>query len=241
MTKRDEILKALSTDMALDKTIRKLCGNDPFLMEEGKQELFVLLCKMSEDELLGLHENKQLNFWIVAILKNFFHSDRSTFYNQIRKFTRNNIAKGDYSVFGFFEDTMGYRHVHPTTDSAYHESKFESFQRHIENLPEFDKRMIQQFLLCKTLAELAKKLRLNYDLVRRIMKRIMNDLKVKITEDIKDIEEEKRVLVSPKKTLFFFENEEEDTVAYNQSYVGYSDDVEQFEIKNYNGPIKHER
>jgi hypothetical protein len=49
-----------------------------------KAEVFLVLCEMNEQKLIGLYERNELRFYIVRTMLNMIKSDRSTFYKNYR-------------------------------------------------------------------------------------------------------------------------------------------------------------
>jgi hypothetical protein len=49
-----------------------------------KAEVFLVLCEMEEQKLIGLYERNELRFYIVRTMLNMIKSDRSTFYKNYR-------------------------------------------------------------------------------------------------------------------------------------------------------------
>lgn len=57
------------------------------LQYDLKAEVFLVLCEMNEEKLIGLYERNELKFYIVRIMLNMIKSDRSTFYKNYRNYT----------------------------------------------------------------------------------------------------------------------------------------------------------
>jgi hypothetical protein len=57
------------------------------LQYDLKAEVFLVLCEMNEDKLIGLYERNELKFYIVRIMLNMIKSDRSNFYKSYRNYT----------------------------------------------------------------------------------------------------------------------------------------------------------
>jgi hypothetical protein len=49
-----------------------------------KAEVFLVLCEMDEQKLVGMYERNELRFYIVRTMLNMIKSDRSTFYKNYR-------------------------------------------------------------------------------------------------------------------------------------------------------------
>ena len=57
------------------------------LQYDLKAEVFLVLCEMNEEKLIGLYERNELKFYIVRIMLNMIKSDRSNFYKSYRNYT----------------------------------------------------------------------------------------------------------------------------------------------------------
>ena len=57
------------------------------LQYDLKAEVFLVLCEMNEEKLIGLYERNELKFYIVRTMLNMIKSDRSGFYKNYRNHT----------------------------------------------------------------------------------------------------------------------------------------------------------
>jgi len=57
------------------------------LQYDLKAEVFLVLCEMSEEKLIGMYERNELKFYIVRVMLNMIKSDRSNFYKSYRNYT----------------------------------------------------------------------------------------------------------------------------------------------------------
>ena len=57
------------------------------LQYDLKAEVFLVLCEMNEEKLIGMYERNELKFYIVRIMLNMIKSDRSNFYKSYRNYT----------------------------------------------------------------------------------------------------------------------------------------------------------
>ena len=57
------------------------------LQYDLKAEVFLILCEMNEEKLIGMYERNELKFYIVRIMLNMIKSDRSNFYKSYRNYT----------------------------------------------------------------------------------------------------------------------------------------------------------
>ena len=54
------------------------------LQYDLKAEVFLVLCEMDEQKLIGMYERNELKFYIVRTMLNMIKSDRSNFYKNYR-------------------------------------------------------------------------------------------------------------------------------------------------------------
>jgi len=57
------------------------------LQYDLKAEVFLVLCEMEEQKLIGMYDRNELRFYIVRTMLNMIKSDRSTFYKNYRNFS----------------------------------------------------------------------------------------------------------------------------------------------------------
>jgi hypothetical protein len=57
------------------------------LQYDLKAEVFLVLCEMNEEKLIGMYERNELKFYIVRVMLNMIKSDRSNFYKSYRNYT----------------------------------------------------------------------------------------------------------------------------------------------------------
>ena len=79
--------EAIITQMYLDKDIKQAIGKmQPVeLQDDLRQEIFLVLCEMDNERLLGMWTSGYLKYFIVRTMLNMAKSDRSTFFNQFRR------------------------------------------------------------------------------------------------------------------------------------------------------------
>jgi len=87
MTKRDLILTEVYESKEVSKAINKV--EPKCIRDDLRQEVFMVLCKMEEEKLIGLYERKELMYYIVRIIWNMV---KSTTRDQpfFRMFRQNN-------------------------------------------------------------------------------------------------------------------------------------------------------
>lgn len=73
--------------MYLDKDISQAIGKmQPVeLQDDLRQEIFLVLCEMDDERLLGMWNSGYLKYFVVRTMLNMAKSDRSTFFNQFRR------------------------------------------------------------------------------------------------------------------------------------------------------------
>ena len=57
------------------------------LQYDLKAEVFLVLCEMNDEKLIGMYERNELKFYIVRVMLNMIKSDRSNFYKSYRNYT----------------------------------------------------------------------------------------------------------------------------------------------------------
>ena len=57
------------------------------LQYDLKAEVFLVLCEMDDDKLIGMYERNEIRFFLVRVMLNMIKSDRSTFWKQYRNYT----------------------------------------------------------------------------------------------------------------------------------------------------------
>lgn len=79
--------ESIITQMYLDKDISQAIGKmQPVeLQDDLRQEIFLVLCEMDNERLLGMWTSGYLKYFVVRTMLNMAKSDRSTFFNQFRR------------------------------------------------------------------------------------------------------------------------------------------------------------
>jgi len=57
------------------------------LQYDLKAEVFLVLCEMNDEKLIGMYERNEIRFFLVRVMLNMIKSDRSTFWKQYRNYT----------------------------------------------------------------------------------------------------------------------------------------------------------
>lgn len=94
---KNEILAQYWTSKEVNDAFDKMQPEE--LRYDLKAEVFLVLCEMNEDKLIGMYERNELKFYIVRIMLNMIKSDRSNFYKNYRNYTEfvdNNYVADEY-------------------------------------------------------------------------------------------------------------------------------------------------
>ena len=101
---KNEILAQYWTSKEVNDAFDKMHPEE--LRYDLKAEVFLVLCEMNEDKLVGLFDRNELKFYIVRIMLNMIKSDRSTFYKNYRNYTEfvdQDYVSDDYDKTNMFE------------------------------------------------------------------------------------------------------------------------------------------
>jgi len=101
---KNEILAQYWTSKEVNDAFDKMHPEE--LQYDLKAEVFLVLCEMNEDKLVGMYERNELKFYIVRIMLNMIKSDRSTFYKNYRNYTEfvdQDFVSDDYDRTNMFE------------------------------------------------------------------------------------------------------------------------------------------
>jgi hypothetical protein len=82
---KNKILAEYWTLKEVNDAFAKMHPED--LQYDLKAEVFLVLCEMNEEKLIGMYERNELKFYIVRIMLNMIKSDRSNFYKSYRNYT----------------------------------------------------------------------------------------------------------------------------------------------------------
>jgi hypothetical protein len=82
---KNEILAQYWTLKEVNEAFDKMHPEE--LRYDLKAEVFLVLCEMNEEKLIGMYERNELKFYIVRIMLNMIKSDRSNFYKSYRNYT----------------------------------------------------------------------------------------------------------------------------------------------------------
>jgi len=80
---RENIISELYKSKDINEAISKMQPIE--LQDDLRQEVFLLLCEMDEEKLVGMYEQGYLKYFIVRTILNMAKSDRSNFYRKFRQ------------------------------------------------------------------------------------------------------------------------------------------------------------
>ena len=101
---KNEILAQYWTSKEVNEAFDKMHPEE--LRYDLKAEVFLVLCEMEDEKLVGLYDRNELKFYIVRIMLNMIKSDRSTFYKNYRNYTEfvdQDFVSDDYDKTNMFE------------------------------------------------------------------------------------------------------------------------------------------
>lgn len=166
------MIDQLFKDKRIDDACKKIAkGND--LWQDLKQELFVVLCEYDQSKLKEIIDKKQIMYFIVRILLNFYNSKTSTFY---KKFKHINDEIIDLKYIKQLEDNYCYSDELDKIDLAFEQADLSWYERGIAKL------YIQEKSFRKLSAKLDIPTRSLCETMKDV-KRKTHDLYIKINND----------------------------------------------------------
>lgn len=81
---RDQIITQLFMGKNFNQCIGKM--EPEHLRDDLKMEVMAVVCELPEEKLKGLHDRKELEFYVVRIILNMIQSNTSPFFYKYRKF-----------------------------------------------------------------------------------------------------------------------------------------------------------
>ena len=82
---KNEIIAKLWDSKEVNEAFSKMHPVE--LQYDLKAEVFLVLCEMDDDKLIGMYERNEIRFFLVRVMLNMIKSDRSTFWKQYRNYT----------------------------------------------------------------------------------------------------------------------------------------------------------
>jgi DNA-directed RNA polymerase specialized sigma subunit len=172
---KHSILGKLFLDPETDKTIASFT-TDRYYREELKQELFVILCKKKDSQLISLFEKKKIHGYIAGIIARMFNSKTHDFSKKIKKprqVTIDHIDKAGNDLLETFED--------PTDN--YHKL-LENTIKEVGKLSEPDRIIFDFMLAGLTIKAISQETGINRSYISEMITRIRTDLKKNIRKDL---------------------------------------------------------
>ena len=124
------MIDQLYKDKRIDEACKKIAkGND--LWQDLKQELFIVLCEYDQSKLKEINDKKQIMFFIVRILLNFYNSKTSPFY---KKYKHINDEVIDLKLIKHFEDDKPYSQELDRIELAFEIADLSWYERGIAKL-----------------------------------------------------------------------------------------------------------
>ena len=82
---KNEIIAKLWDSKEVNEAFSKMHPVE--LQYDLKAEVFLVLCEMDDDKLIGMYNRNEIRFFLVRVMLNMIKSDRSTFWKQYRNYT----------------------------------------------------------------------------------------------------------------------------------------------------------
>lgn len=159
---RNEIITEFWQSKSVNEAFEKMQPVE--LQADLKAEVFLILCEMEEEKLIGLYERNELKYYMVRIMLNMIKSDRSSFFKNYRNYVE--LLENDVEVV--------------ETDSS---ETYEKIELHLQNLHWYNRELFKLYALDfkKNAKELSRKTGIPYmSIVRSI-----NKTKAEIKKNIK--------------------------------------------------------
>lgn len=79
---KNQIIEALFTGKNFNDVIRKM--EPQHLQDDLRMEVIAIVCEWPEEKIVGLHQRKELDFFVVRVILNQIQSNSSPFYKKYR-------------------------------------------------------------------------------------------------------------------------------------------------------------
>jgi hypothetical protein len=157
---KNEILEQYWTSKEVNDAFDKMHPEE--LRYDLKAEVFLVLCEMEDNKLVGMFERNELKFYIVRIMLNMIKSDRSTFYKNYRNYT-------EFVDQDFVSDD-------------YDKSMFEKLEANMEGLHWYNKEILKLYAIDfkKNAKELSRKTGIPYMSIIRTINKTKKQMKTNI-------------------------------------------------------------
>lgn len=137
------------------------------LQYDLKAEVFLVLCEMDEQKLIGMYERNELKFYIVRTMLNMIKSDRSSFFKNYRNHTEidsNTISKEMNKLHTEANDIV------------------DKLEKNLDNLHWYNKEILKLYALefKKNAKELSRKTGIPYMSIVRTLHKTKTEMKKNI-------------------------------------------------------------
>jgi hypothetical protein len=158
---KNEILTQYWTSKEVNDAFEKMQPEE--LRYDLKAEVFLVLCEMNEEKLIGMFERNELKFYIVRIMLNMIKSDRSTFYKNYRNYTE--FTDQDFVIDDYDKTSM-----------------FEKLEENMEGLHWYNKEILKLYAIDfkKNAKELSRKTGIPYMSIVRTINKTKKQMKTNI-------------------------------------------------------------
>ena len=158
---KNEILAQYWTSKEVNDAFEKMQPEE--LRYDLKAEVFLVLCEMNEEKLIGMFERNELKFYIVRIMLNMIKSDRSTFYKNYRNYTE--FTDQDFVIDDYDKTSM-----------------FEKLEENMEGLHWYNKEILKLYAINfkKNAKELSRKTGIPYMSIVRTINKTKKQMKTNI-------------------------------------------------------------
>lgn len=144
------------------------------LQSDLRQEMFLVICELSQEKIMDLHKNGFLKFFLVRTMLNMIKSDRSTFYNQFRKFT----------TFCEYEDNKVDELEDQIEDGSIFEAVTEKVLESINQLHWYEKELFMEYVNNgRSIIKLSKDTQIPYRSVIKTINKVKVLLKTKLKKN----------------------------------------------------------
>ena len=137
------------------------------LQYDLKAEVFLVLCEMNDEKLIGMYERNELKFYIVRTMLNMIKSDRSSFFKNYRnhiEMDNNTISKEMYKLHTEANDIV------------------DELEKNLDNLHWYNKEILKLYALefKKNAKELSRKTGIPYMSIVRTLHKTKTEMKKNI-------------------------------------------------------------
>ena len=156
---RDEILSEFWESKSVNEAFEKMQPVE--LQADLKAEVFLVLCEMEEEKLIGLYQRNELKYYMVRIMLNMIKSDRSNFFKNYRNYVE-------------LENDQEVQSVESDPEEAY-----QKIELHLQNLHWYNRELFKLYALDfkKNAKELSRKTGIPYMSIVRSINKTKEEIK----------------------------------------------------------------